>query len=158
MCAVCAWESPLYEKLIIKKSFSVVTIRVRLSWSQTGPKLVADLQWAGIWPIIRCSELAWASRSVTGDRSATSLGPVCDQDSITEFGFELGWDQVRAISTCRDSSNLVADQFAAGLSQIPLRYPGYRQVRGWSQTCLDDRPNSSMLQDCDQLRTCLRPG
>ena len=22
---------------------------------------------------------------------------------------------------------------------------------------LDDRPNSSSLQDCDQLRTCLRP-
>ena len=30
---------------------------------------------------------------------------------------------------------LVADRFAAGLSQIPLRYPGRRQVRGWSQTC-----------------------
>ena len=44
-------------------------------WSQTGPKLVADLQRAGIWPIIQLasSELARASRS------ATSFGPVCDQ-------------------------------------------------------------------------------
>jgi len=44
-------------------------------WSQTGPKLVADMQRAGIWPVIylASSELARASRS------ATSLGPVCDQ-------------------------------------------------------------------------------
>jgi len=74
-----------------------------------------------------------------------------------EFGFEPVCDQIRAISTCRDSSNLVSDRFAAGLSQIPLRYPGRRQVRGWSQTCrrrassLDDRPNScSSLHVCDQ--------
>jgi len=52
-----------------------------------------------------------------------------------------GFEQVRAISTCQDSSNLAADRFAAGLSQIPLRYPGRRQVRGWSQTCR--RPASS---------------
>jgi len=49
-----------------------------LSWSQTGPRLVADLQRAGIWPITS-SELARASRS------ATSLGPVCDLDSVMEF-------------------------------------------------------------------------
>ena len=47
--------------------------------------------------------------------------------------------------------------------QIPLRYPGRRQVRGWSQTCrrppssCPDGPNSSSLQVCDQLRTRLRP-
>jgi len=29
VCGVCAWESPVYEKLITK-SFSVVTIRVRI--------------------------------------------------------------------------------------------------------------------------------
>ena len=58
-----------------------------------------------------------------------------------------------------------------GKSRIPLRYPGRRQVRGWSQICrrpasscwlaaseLDDRPNSSSLQVCDKPRTCLRPG
>jgi len=44
-----------------------------------------------------------------------------------EFGIEPVCDQVRAIS------NLVADSFAAGLSQIPLRYPGRRQVRGYHQ-------------------------
>jgi len=41
-----------------------------------------------------------------------------------------------------------------GKSQIPLRYPGRRQVRSWSQS----RPNSSSLQVGDQLRTCLRQG
>jgi len=36
-------------------------------------------------------------------------------------------------------------------SQIPLRYPGRKQIRGWSQTCrrsaseVDDKPNSSSL-------------
>jgi len=31
----------------------------------------------------------------------------------------------------------------SGKSRIPLRYPGRRQVRGWSQTCR--RPASSLL-------------
>jgi len=84
-----------------------------LTWSQTGLKLVADLQRAGIWPITS-SELARASRS------ATSLGLVCDQDSIMEFGFEPVCDQVRAGSTCRDSSSLLE--------------PGRRPVRNWSKT------------------------
>jgi len=35
------------------------------------------------------------------DRSATSLGPVCDLDSVIEFGFEPVCDQVRAGSSCR---------------------------------------------------------
>jgi len=53
-------------------------------WSQTGPKLVGDLQRPEIWPItyLGNSELARASRS------ATSLGPVCDQDSVMEFGLD----------------------------------------------------------------------
>jgi len=42
----------------------------------------------------------------------------------------------RAVSTCRDISNLVADRFAAGLSQIPLRYsgrkPGRRPAASWN--------------------------
>jgi len=42
-----------------------------------------------------------------------SFEPVCDQDSIMEFSFELVCDQVRAISTCQDRSNLVADRFEA---------------------------------------------
>jgi len=97
---------------------------ITLSWSQTGPKLVADLQLAGIWPIIQLasSELARPSRS------ATSLGPVCDQDSVMEFGFEPICDQVRAGSSyraCRDSSNLLE--------------LGRRPVRSWS------KPNSITL-------------
>jgi len=59
------------------------------------------------------------------------------------------FEQVRAISTCRDSSNLLEVE------------PGSRPVRSWSKQVpceLDDRPNSSSLQVCDQLRTCLRRG
>jgi len=78
-------------------------------WSQRGPKLVADLPRARIWPIIflASSELARASRY------ATSLGPVCDQDSVMEFDFE---------PTCRDSSNLLEPGRRPVRSQIPLRY------------------------------------
>jgi len=54
-----------------------------VSWSQTGPKLVADLQRAGIWPIIYLASSSLAQAS----RSATSLGPVYDQDSVMELGF-----------------------------------------------------------------------
>jgi len=57
-------------------------------WSHTGLKLVADLQRAGIGGL-SSSSLARASRS------ATSLGPVCNQlgtclrpDSVMEFGFK----------------------------------------------------------------------
>jgi len=45
---------------------------ITISWSQTGPRLVADLQRAGIWPIT-ISELARASRSATGVRPASDL-------------------------------------------------------------------------------------
>jgi len=49
-----------------------------------------------------------------------------------EFGLELVCDQVQAGSSYW---SLVADWFAAGLSQIPLCCPGLRQVQGSSQTC-----------------------
>jgi len=110
---------------------------ITLSRSQTNPKLVADLQRDGIWSITS-SELARASRS------ATSLGPVGDQDSVTEFGFEPGRRPVHSQSPLY--AILVADGFAAGLSQIQLRYPGRRQVRGWSQTCR--RPVADLLVCC----------
>jgi len=54
-----------------------------------------------------------------------------------EFGFESVCDQVRAGSSYLD---MVAD-----LSQLAANE-------------LDNRPNSSSLQVCDQLRACLRPG
>jgi len=58
-----------------------------LSWSQTGPQLVADLQQAGIRPI------------------------TSDRDSVMEFGFESVCDQVRAgssyLNMSRESSNLL---------------------------------------------------
>ena len=47
-----------------------------------------------------------------------------------EFSFEPVCDQVRAGSSYLD---MVADRFAAGLSQNSLRYPGRRQVRSWSR-------------------------
>jgi len=54
--------------------------------------LVADLQRDGIWPIIylASSELPRASKS------ATSLGPVCDRDSVMEFGLKCVCACVRA--------------------------------------------------------------
>ena len=65
-------------------------------WSQTGLKLVADLQ------------------LVLDDRPNFCSLQVCDQlrtclrpDSIMEFDFEPVCDQVRAVSICRDSSNLL---------------------------------------------------
>jgi len=65
---------------------------ITLSWSQTGPRLVADLQRAGIWPITS-SELVRASRS------ATSFGPVYDQNSVMEFGlYRLNTYGCRAFS------------------------------------------------------------
>jgi len=48
--------------------FAVVALKpnsITLSWSQTGTKLVADLQRAAIW-LITSNELARASRSATG--------------------------------------------------------------------------------------------
>ena len=82
-------------------------------WSQTGPKLVADLQRAGIWHIISLasSELARASRS------ATSLEPVCDQlwtclrpaSNMSTTRFELS----RHVEIARTCSNLVADRLEA---------------------------------------------
>jgi len=56
----------------IHKSVLLKPNPITLSWSQTAPRLVAGLQWAGIWPIthyLPCWQ--WATRSVT------SLGPVC---------------------------------------------------------------------------------
>jgi len=42
-----------------------------------------------------------------------------------EFAFEPRSSYLDMSRTC---SNLVEDQFAVGLSQIPLRYPGRRHV------------------------------
>jgi len=91
---------------------------ITLSSSQTGPKLVADLQRAGIWPIIylASSELARASRS------ATSFEPVCDQDSVMEFGL---------------------DQLRTGLRPGSSRFELSRHARTWSQT--GSKPNSITL-------------
>ena len=50
---------------------------------------------------------------------------VCDLLATwSQTNCEPDCDQVRAISACRDSSNLVADRFE----------PGHGQVRSWSAT------------------------
>jgi len=66
-----------------------------------------------------------ASRSATSSRAAWS-----------QTWFPTSRRQVRAISTCRDSSNLAADRFAAGLQ--PASDLLVSRIA-------PDRPNSSML-------------
>jgi len=56
VCLICIADcKSLLSLLLIRKEYYMcVDLRpnsVALSWSQTGPKLVADLQRAGIWPI-----------------------------------------------------------------------------------------------------------
>jgi len=53
---------------------------ITLSWSQTGPRLVTDL-------LAHVSSLLVIGQIPARCRSATSFGPVCDQDSAMEFGF-----------------------------------------------------------------------
>jgi len=84
---------------------------------------------------------------------------------------EFGLDQLRTglraclryldIRDSSNSSNLVADRFAAGLSEIPLRYPGRRPgrrlVASWNLayhalSC----SLAGLRQVCNQTRTCLR--
>jgi len=93
---------------------------ITLSWSQTGPKLVADRSEAGRRPAASWNLVYHLTRQQRASRSATSLGPVCDQDSVMEFGldhlrtglrpgssrFELMSRHVEIDRTC---SNLVAD-------------------------------------------------
>ena len=52
---------------------------ITLSWSQTGPKLVADLQRVGIWPIIELASSELEGLRPALELSATSFEPVCDQ-------------------------------------------------------------------------------
>ena len=97
-------------------SFPLKPNSISLSWLQTGPRLVADLQRAGIWPITS-SELARASRS------ATSLRPVCDHDNVMEFGLDQlrtglrpgsnRFELSRHAEIVRTCSILVADRFEA---------------------------------------------
>jgi len=74
--------------------------------------------------------------------------------------FELS----RHVEIARTWSNLVADQFEAKFDHAILvadrSEAGGRPVADLLARAseLDDRSNSSSLQVCDQLRTCLRPG
>ena len=105
------------------------------SWLQTCSELKFDLS---------SSELARASRS------ATCLRP----DSSR---FELS----RRVEIARTCSNMVADRFEAKFHYAILvadrSEAGRRPVADLAASELHDRPNSSSLQVCDQLRTCLQP-
>ena len=66
-CGVPVISAPRYKyKDVLKAKFHYAVLVAE------GPRLVADLQRAGIWPITS-SELARASRSVTGLRPASDL-------------------------------------------------------------------------------------
>ena len=79
---------------------------------------------------------------------------------------ETRFEQVRSISTCLDSSNLLEPSHRPVRSQIPLRYPGHRPGRrpAASWNLAYDALSSSLAeladlrQVCDQSQTCLRPG
>jgi len=64
---------------------------IMLSWSQTGPRLVADLL-AGATSLQVIGQIPARCRSAT-----CSLGPVCDQDSVMVFSFyrmPLPWSNI----------------------------------------------------------------
>jgi len=106
------------------------------SWSQTGSKLVADLQ------LVLDDRRNFCSLQVC-DQLRTCLRP----DSVMEFGFEPVCDQVRAGSSYLDMSRWLE--------------PGRRQVRSWSQTCSEQkfglssstsrRSATSFEPVCDQI-------
>ena len=89
-----------------------------------------------------------------------------------EFGFEPVYDHVRAGSSCLDMSRQLEPgrrpvRSGSKPNSITLSWSqiGPRLVADLSQICLlvlarelDDRPNSSSLQVCDQPRAYLRPG
>ena len=72
--------------------------------------------------------------------------------------FEPVCDQLRAGSSYLDmwSSNLLEAGRRPVRSQIPLRYPGRRQVRIWFEL-VADRSATSFEPVCDQLRTSFEP-
>jgi len=75
--------------------------------------------------------------------------------------FELSRRHAKIARTC---SNLVADRFEAKFHYAILVADKSDARRRPASSCelaaseLDDRPNFSSLQVCDQLRTCLQPG
>ena len=130
--------------------------------------LVADRSEAGRRPAASWNSAYHLARyGIAGLRQVGDLGPVCDQDSVMEFGLDQlrtglrpGSSRFDIAGTC---SNLVADRFEAKFQYAILvadgSEAGSRHVADLlAHSELDDRPNSSSLQVCDQPRTCLRPG
>ena len=99
------------------------------------------------WPIAHICASASASR----DRSHTDTWCGWDRHIVGPF----------TIGSCRQCGG--CQHGPSGLLKPnSITLSGRRQVRCWSQTCRRpasscDRPNSSSLQVCDQLRTCLWP-
>ena len=61
---------------------------------------------------LRPNPLCYPGRRPVSDQVSDNFARICDQ-LATLLGSKAGRRQVRAVSTCRDSSNLVADRFAA---------------------------------------------
>ena len=132
-----------------------------------------------------------AHSELVGDQLAISSNQACrDSSNLSATCFRLNsiklsrsqsWSQtwfltchrqVRAISTCRNSSNLVADRFPAGFrsafdrpatrtrnahaglrpgsGQISLRYPSWSQTEGRRRTLVD----GSLESPCRVLVKC----
>jgi len=68
--------------------------------------LVADSSEAGHRPAASWNLTYHLAREQRASRSATSLGPVCDQDSLKEFSFDSVCDQI-ARTWLQTSSQLV---------------------------------------------------
>ena len=99
---------------------------------QTGPKLVADLQRAGIWPI----------------RASTSY-KVCDQYRVMEFGFEptaTRFEQVRAISI--STFKIVALPLAPMLSLTHCLFFSSSPSAGAVYGLLDKEANKHFASCC----------
>jgi len=95
-----------------------------------------------------------ADRFEAGPRPASNLSATCRDSSNL---LEAGRRPVRSQILLR---YLVADMFESGSKLVADRFEAGRGRAGWcyfAASKLDDRPNFSSLQVCDQLRTCLRP-
>ena len=82
-------------------------------WSQTGPKLVTDLQRDGIWPTIYSSLLAASYHELAGLRPASDLSAtiVMEFGILAETSCEHGRRPVRSQKQLR---YLVEDRSEAG--------------------------------------------
>jgi len=96
-------------------------------WSQTVPKLVADL-------LARASSLL--ASSMIGQiparcRSATTLEPVCDQESVMEFGFYAAADKISTDTSASRGPSAVGSTDSVGTTvcvELHIKNPGQQRL------------------------------